>query len=287
MSRSRSQLSAFTLIELLVVIAIIAILAAILFPVFAQARGKARQITCLSNLKQLTTATLMYVQDYDEKFPRSVLGYGTGASGSSVVTTPATGAYYSDLRASFWSNALQPYLKNLGVYDCPSATKDATSAITATPPDPNFFPYLAFTFNGYLNSWNLAGSPAPASVILFSEGQGNQHVRRYASAFPLPFTDSAGVMETFNPGSASGDCSTAAGRYGFGYQFQGSWWVHSKGTNYAYVDGHAKYIVNPGSSSPWAALDANGLPTSLWVANTTTTGWCGTWFYFYGPVISP
>src|SRR3954465_12810650 len=61
--------SAFTLIELLVVIAIIAILAAILFPVFAQAREAARKASCQSNLKQLATATMMYVQDYDESFP--------------------------------------------------------------------------------------------------------------------------------------------------------------------------------------------------------------------------
>src|SRR5262245_11941185 len=65
---NRSQ-KGFTLIELLVVIAIIAILAAILFPVFAQARAKARQATCLSNLKQLSTAFMMYVQDYDETYP--------------------------------------------------------------------------------------------------------------------------------------------------------------------------------------------------------------------------
>ena len=69
----------FTLIELLVVIAVIAILAATLFPVFGQAREKARQITCLSNSKQLATATMMYVQDYDETFPMNLyLGFEQG-----------------------------------------------------------------------------------------------------------------------------------------------------------------------------------------------------------------
>src|SRR5436190_5033002 len=67
---------AFTLIELLVVIAIIAILAAILFPVFAQARERARQTSCLSNIKQLGTALLMYVQDYDETLPHQAGDYG-------------------------------------------------------------------------------------------------------------------------------------------------------------------------------------------------------------------
>src|SRR5205809_4417491 len=71
MNRHRRQ--AFTLIELLVVIAIIAILAAILFPVFARAREKARQISCLSNLKNIGTATLMYLQDYDETFPSGLV----------------------------------------------------------------------------------------------------------------------------------------------------------------------------------------------------------------------
>jgi prepilin-type N-terminal cleavage/methylation domain-containing protein len=77
----RNRRSGFTLIELLVVIAIIAILAAILFPVFAQAREKARSISCLSNLKQSGLATLMYVQDYDETFPINLYinNYGTAS----------------------------------------------------------------------------------------------------------------------------------------------------------------------------------------------------------------
>src|SRR4028118_1359145 len=74
-THSRSKGNAFTLIELLVVIAIIAILAAILFPVFAQARSKARQAACLSNQKQIGLAVLQYVQDYDETYPRSNRAY--------------------------------------------------------------------------------------------------------------------------------------------------------------------------------------------------------------------
>jgi len=95
----------FTLIELLVVIAIIAILAAILFPVFAQAREQARKITCLSHMKQLGMALTMYVQDYDERFP--LLGcWWCGASSDPLFSIHAK---------------IQPYLKNIGVYDCPSA----------------------------------------------------------------------------------------------------------------------------------------------------------------------
>jgi prepilin-type N-terminal cleavage/methylation domain-containing protein len=77
-SRSRR---AFTLIELLVVIAIIAILAAILFPVFAQARDKARQSSCLSNLKQIGTGLYLYLQDYDETYPPNRIGMTSGGKG--------------------------------------------------------------------------------------------------------------------------------------------------------------------------------------------------------------
>jgi prepilin-type N-terminal cleavage/methylation domain-containing protein/prepilin-type processing-associated H-X9-DG protein len=113
--------NAFTLIELLVVIAIIAILAAILFPVFAQARDKARQATCLSNEKQLGLGLTMYVQDYDESFPMS--------------------QYFDSAGIPYdWGNAIYPYIKNGkgvsyspsvtlyngqgGIFDCPSFPRD-------------------------------------------------------------------------------------------------------------------------------------------------------------------
>ncbi len=99
--------NAFTLIELLVVIAIIAILAAILFPVFAQAREKARAISCLSNLDQMGLAIQMYVQDYDETFP--YWNWGASYSGGPAATR--------NNLTSFWSNAIYPYVKNAQVYD--------------------------------------------------------------------------------------------------------------------------------------------------------------------------
>jgi len=92
----------FTLIELLVVIAIIAILAAILFPVFAQAREKARAIGCLSNLKQIANGFMMYAQDYDECLPLSVRTPGGGAD------------------PIYWYDVVQPYLKNRQILKCPS-----------------------------------------------------------------------------------------------------------------------------------------------------------------------
>src|SRR5579885_3625769 len=104
----RSRSYGFTLIELLVVIAIIAILAAILFPVFAQAREKARQITCVSNVKQIGLGTMMYTQDFDEQFPFAY-GYQLGT----------------------WLDVIDPYIKVMGnktgqgaagvvFYHCPS-----------------------------------------------------------------------------------------------------------------------------------------------------------------------
>ncbi len=100
----------FTLIELLVVIAIIAILAAILFPVFAKAREKARQASCLSNLKQVSLAQIMYIQDYDEMLPYAYNWDGSWG-------TPTWPVY--------WYEIIQPYMKNVQALKCPSASSSA------------------------------------------------------------------------------------------------------------------------------------------------------------------
>jgi prepilin-type N-terminal cleavage/methylation domain-containing protein/prepilin-type processing-associated H-X9-DG protein len=107
MHQRRQSRNGFTLIELLVVIAIIAILAAILFPVFSQAREKARATSCLANTKQLGMAVLMYTQDYDECYPYSIyVSNVTAASGNSVILT-----IY---------DIIYPYTKNAQIYQCQS-----------------------------------------------------------------------------------------------------------------------------------------------------------------------
>lgn len=118
---------AFTLIELLVVIAIIAILAAILFPVFAQAREKARQVSCTSNLKQIALGGLLYAQDYDDNFCQEQYPVWPGSWKGKAYT--GTWIYWhtiylydgSQWTADMNGGALQPYMKNAPIQECPSA----------------------------------------------------------------------------------------------------------------------------------------------------------------------
>ena len=122
----------FTLIELLVVIAIIAILAAILFPVFAQAKAAAKKVSCLSNCKQLGMASMMYLTDYDDLFyPHRI---NCKDSGGNFITCPMyldannnllpeAQKFDSDsLSRYYWIFLLQPYIKNYGLFACPSSS---------------------------------------------------------------------------------------------------------------------------------------------------------------------
>jgi prepilin-type N-terminal cleavage/methylation domain-containing protein/prepilin-type processing-associated H-X9-DG protein len=153
----RSRARGFTLIELLVVIAIIAILAAILFPVFAQAREKARGTACLSNLKQVGLAVMMYTQDYDESYPKVLMDYY-------CPYWPSTANEYCP-----WQGLIQPYLKNQDMLRCPSSSYRTTYVAR----DGQTYPYLVhgnYAINqvfGYRssNTVTMASLPAPADII--------------------------------------------------------------------------------------------------------------------------
>jgi prepilin-type N-terminal cleavage/methylation domain-containing protein len=116
----RSRKAAFTLIELLVAIAVIAILAALLFPVFAQARERARMTACVSNMRQIGSALMMYAQDYDETLP--------------YIRFHGAGACSKGSHCFIWKNAIRPYLKSLDVLACPSNPYGRTQPGLASDP---------------------------------------------------------------------------------------------------------------------------------------------------------
>ncbi len=153
----------FTLIELLVVIAIIAILAAILFPVFARAREKARQASCLSNMKQIALAQLMYTQDYDETFSPQ-MGYWSSDNWTSDI-------------AGYWYNRIMPYIKNEQILICPS---EATHAV-ATGGGSAAAYKCNYAQNYFLASAATAKVEYPSACVLNCE-RNNNYVRIYNPA---------------------------------------------------------------------------------------------------------
>ena len=154
----------FTLIELLVVIAIIAILAAILFPVFALAREKARQSVCLSNFKQIGTGVMMYVQDYDDTYPPNRVSYLRGGGDCTS----------SNQKMITWKTVIIPYVKNLGVYRCPSNPHhnegDETKKSEPTYPSfPISYAYSGSILNAGIIAMRESDCPEPARYILLVE----------------------------------------------------------------------------------------------------------------------
>jgi len=203
--------SGFTLIELLVVIAIIAILAAILFPVFARARAKAQQNNCLSNTKQLALAALMYCSDNDDKF----------MSNNLALCTPASNGQ--------WAGAIYPYVKNGQIYVCPTAT--GAGVVPCEPSMTNIIPVLDYNYNSGLQNIPQSSVKAPAQCILLHEGDRANG------------TNSAWGWGSYNYVW----CSTFPGCSGFTPNpnaYGGCLTRHNSGLNVAFCDGHAKW-ANP------------------------------------------
>jgi prepilin-type N-terminal cleavage/methylation domain-containing protein/prepilin-type processing-associated H-X9-DG protein len=192
----------FTLIELLVVIAIIAILAAILFPVFARAREKARQSSCLSNTKQIMLAMLQYTQDYDETYPYAQ-------------------AWGPNDDRTYWTEALQPYIKNTQILQCPSM---------ADQPLGYGWNYQNFGYMSSSGGFNygpgktLSQIEQPSETIIIGD---NPDIGDYGDASYYIYgpdqRDDSGAS-TNNPAEAN-----VAKR-------------HNGGGNYGFCDGHSKWL---------------------------------------------
>jgi len=157
----------FTLIELLVVIAIIAILAAILFPVFARAREAARKTTCLSNLKQIGTASAMYVQDFDETYPWLMQDGRNNDDATGLSRNMASGAVQlNGVRGLFMEYAFNPYVKNYGLWGCPTLRPDPVVLGTDNLPLNEYGSY-GYAYGGVGRGCLTGFSPRPTPLELF------------------------------------------------------------------------------------------------------------------------
>ena len=198
----RTRPRAFTLIELLVVIAIIAILAAILFPVFAKAREKARQTSCASNLKQIGLGILQYAQDYDEKVPAN----HTGVQGNWL----GTGNRWYE-----WWFAVHPYIKNWQVFACPSSALSIFNGVNYAKRGCGDSPLGTAVENSNSGFWwgNIVDLQEPAETILIADwGRGNGH--RLCPHW----------------------------HYGGQYVGYPAVMLHNEGCNYNFYDGHVKWL---------------------------------------------
>jgi prepilin-type N-terminal cleavage/methylation domain-containing protein/prepilin-type processing-associated H-X9-DG protein len=202
----------FTLIELLVVIAIIAILAAILFPVFAQAREKARAATCLSNMKQVGLALSMYVNDYDEMYPNH-----QDTDHFMLPTAPPN-----------WGRALQPYIKNMRVYTCPTARIWPGQAANAA----KGWEITSILGNGVLmrpKGLAIAAVPAPADIVALQEDYFS-----FTVCYNRPADTGGGKFQWWH--YLDDQKVSRSGAVDEDYSNQ-----HMNGGNLVFADGHAKW----------------------------------------------
>jgi prepilin-type N-terminal cleavage/methylation domain-containing protein/prepilin-type processing-associated H-X9-DG protein len=234
----KRRANGFTLIELLVVIAIIAILAAILFPVFAQAREKARRASCVSNLKQIGLGMMQYSQDYDETMP--IAAYNMW-----------------NRQTTKWMDIIQPYVKSTQLFDCPSVARSGGGGnagpyvFPATSRDANNDQFGSYLYN-YYNTWdgaqrcrgvapssngqnsdrsgNIARMEDPAQTVLIAESS-----RTQGSGLLYGDRWRGDVLDmTVEPPFFGFDGNTAGDGY---YRIIG---FHQKFTNVAFADGHVK-----------------------------------------------
>ncbi|HEY3333186.1 MAG TPA: DUF1559 domain-containing protein [Capsulimonadaceae bacterium] len=254
---TKSHRKAFTLIELLVVIAIIAILAAILFPVFATAREKARQTTCASNLKQLGLAFVQYTTDNDEMYPGGTTVGGIGMG---------------------WAGQLYPYVKSTGAYQCQDDR--STQVLSSVQYE------LSYGFN-------LNIGLRPGSSPMANQAHSVSQCGAPALSVAL-FEITGGVFQPGNDGNTfvgDGYWHNGSGAYAIGPFPAGNLSISQhndgQGANYAMLDGHVKYLpptkvsigsskLNPnGTDVPCPACYANygfiGTPPSA--SNTAVMGW--------------
>lgn len=297
---------AFTLIELLVVIAIIAILAAILFPVFAQAKVAAKRTQSISNVKQSATAFIIYTADYDDCMPMAyatIAGtpYGVRAATAAGANTFQVGA---PIRAGWnnpaggwtqgttevhWANSTELYRKNYGILEMAgSSVIPAPTAMSSGAPTPGAKARASWTMNGLLHTMSNTAISAQSTTTLLWPGHGNANFDGMAYTNPALACPNTAAPCRFNPtGSANGAASVGWEGNQLWYAWDTSqdytFWVYGKSIPMVRTDTSAK-VVQVGSAplqwnnnffgDPWQMYNAQGIEWGYYgcYAPGTTSG---------------
>jgi prepilin-type N-terminal cleavage/methylation domain-containing protein/prepilin-type processing-associated H-X9-DG protein len=273
----RKAESAFTLIELLVVIAIIAILAAILFPVFAQAREQARSISCLSNTKQMALADLMYAEDYDENivpwiqtfaqptpvpswqilwngllnpYVKSTLNMSTqkqvDSAGQHIVSQNALGMYY----CPDWNPST--FAQSMDSADCDGNGTPGSASTGWMPPDYVLANYgIAFNVSCEASPCGVPNNPAYSFPGAGPTGTAPGDFQNFALAEVQQPARTTNIGDGFTGGIEYG-----GGNIGITFGCESAQ-VHHGGSNFAFMDGHAKYLK--GNIQRYETLGTDGL----------------------------